>query len=196
VGRALLFTGQPRVGKTTAVREVVSAVGPASFSGFVSDESRVGGQRTGFSIVMLDGRVGSLASIDSPSALRVESVTRLGKVSYGIDLCFLEDTALSAMRTRLLKNPGEIVVIDEIGPMQLHSEAFRNFILEVLGQDGAVLFGTIVLRSVAWADELKERTGVETFLLTPQNRQTLTEMMASYLATTTGRPGVPLEGSH
>lgn len=181
MGRALLFTGEPRVGKSTAVREVVERVGAERFTGFITGEDRSAGHRTGFSITMLDGRKGILASIDSPSDIRVRGFTRGEEVTYGVDLNFLENTAVQDIRARLDRESNQIFVIDEIGPMQLNSAEFKALILDVLKIDGAIIFGSVVLRNFPWTDELKEQPNVETFLLTQQNRQTLTEMMSSYL---------------
>jgi nucleoside-triphosphatase len=180
MGRALLFTGEPRVGKSTAVREVVARVGAERFTGFITEEDRCDGRRTGFSITMLDGRRGTLASIESKSDIRVKSVTQGEQVSYGVELGFLEDVAVPVMRESLKGNLERFVVIDEIGPMQLNSIFFKDLISELLEKSGAVTLGTVVARSLPWTDALKSRAGVETFLLTPQNRATLATMMAAY----------------
>lgn len=181
MGRALLFTGEPRIGKSTAVREVVERAGTERFRGFITGEDRSAGQRTGFSVTMLDGRRGILASIDSPSDIRVRGFARGEEVSYGVELNFLENVALHDIRASLGRESNKIIVIDEIGPMQLNSAEFKALILDVLQIDGVIIFGSVVLRSFPWTDELKERSDVETFLLTQQNRQTLTAMMSSYL---------------
>lgn len=182
MGRALLFTGEPRIGKSTAVHEVVERIGKERFRGFISGEDRVAGRRTGFSVTMLDGRNGILASIDSPSDIRVKGFASGEEVSYGVELDFLDNVAVHDIRSGLERGSNQIFVIDEIGPMQLNSEEFKSLILDVLKIDDAILFGSVVLRSFPWTDELKERPDVEVFLLTKQNRQTLTEMMSNYLA--------------
>jgi nucleoside-triphosphatase len=181
VGRALLFTGRPRVGKTTAVRRVVERLGIDNCSGFYSLEDRSDGERVGFSIELLDGRVGSLASVYSKSDLRVESVTRPG-VSYGLELDFLNNVALSGMRSELTVDPGRLSVIDEIGPMQLYSEPFRDFVLERIALADGILFGSIVHRDFEWTELLKSDERVETFILNISNRATMVEMMSRYLA--------------
>jgi nucleoside-triphosphatase len=181
MGRALLFTGNARVGKTTSIGRVISSVGEERFSGFLAGERRENGVRIGFSITMLDGRSGSLASLDSTSDIRVKSVTPAGdKVSYGVDLDFLENVAVPSLRATMSEDKKRIVVVDEIGFMQLNSSVFQRLILDVLDSD-TLLLGTIVLRSHPWTDWLKDRSGVETFLLTTQNRETVTRMMSLYL---------------
>lgn len=81
---------------------------------------------------------------------------------YGVELELLETVAVPTLRSEIESGTSRILVIDEIGPMQL-------------------LSGTIVARSFAETDELKKRPGVETFLLTEANRTSLATMMALYL---------------
>src|SRR6266851_3237267 len=93
VGKALLLTGEKKVGKTTAVRNIVTSLGEDHFVGFYATERREQGLRTGFGIAMLDGREGTLATIESESDLRVGRVID-GRVKYGVELGFLEDVAI------------------------------------------------------------------------------------------------------
>jgi nucleoside-triphosphatase len=180
VGKALLLTGEKKVGKTTAVRNIVTSLGEDHFVGFYATERRQQGLRTGFGIAMLDGREGTLAAIESESDLRVGRVID-GRVKYGVELGFLEDVAIPAVRRALGKKWSHLVLIDEIGPMQLHSKAFRELVIDALSSSCTVL-GTIMLPSDPWVDELKGRSEVETFLLTFQNRVSMTEMMSMYLS--------------
>jgi nucleoside-triphosphatase len=188
VARALLLTGEKKVGKTSAVRRIVSDLGERNFAGFYATERRDQGDRTGFGIVTLDGREGTLATVESESQLRVGR-TIDGRVKYGVELDFLESVAIPVVRDALGRDGNRIVLIDEIGLMQLYSAAFRQLVLDALDSSHLIL-GTIMLPSDAWADELKDRSDVETFLLTAQNRETMTEMMSGYLGRYLG--GSPL----
>lgn len=179
MARALLFTGEKKVGKTTAVRNIVARLGAEHFVGFYATERRQDGMRTGFGIAMLDGREGTLAAIESESDLRVGRVID-GRVKYGVELDFLERVAVPAVRDVLNAQEDRLIVIDEIGPMQLYSQAFRELILDALDSNYVVL-GTVMLLDDPWVDALKGRSNVETFLLTFQNRMSMTEMMAMYL---------------
>lgn len=179
MAKALLLTGEKKVGKTTSVRNIIATLGEENFAGFYATERREGGLRCGFGITMLDGREGVLATIDSDSELRVGRVIN-GRVKYGVELGFLEDVAIPATREALADDSGKLLLIDEIGPMQLYSKPFRDFVLEALGGNHLIL-GTIMSPSDPWADALKVRDEVETFLLTLQNRVSMTEMLTMYL---------------
>jgi nucleoside-triphosphatase len=94
-------------------------------------------------------------------------------------------------RDALSNNRDHLIVIDEIGPMQLYSAAFRQLVIDAL-KSSCIILGTIMLPSDPWVDELKGRSDVETFLLTLQNRVSMTEMMSMYLGT---KIGLPLPGA-
>ena len=158
------------------MRSVVESVGRNRFIGFLTGEDRAEGRRIGFSIRMLDGRIGAFASLSSASEIRVGS-----SASYGVDLQFLEEVSVPAIRDGLNTARGQIIVIDEIGPMQLYSEKFKELVIDILGTDQAILLGSIVLRSLPWTDKLKMWNNVATFSLTPQNREIMTQMMILYL---------------
>ena len=82
---ALLITGPPGVGKTTAIRAVASGLAGARLSGFFTEEMRSRGARRGFELVTFDGRRAVMAHVDRRGAPRV------GK--YGVDAGVLETTA-------------------------------------------------------------------------------------------------------
>lgn len=190
MGRFLLLTGEKGTGKTTAVRWIVEDVGRGNFVGFFANEVRRDDERLGFEITTLSGDKGILASVESESPLRVGRPNSAGIGRYGIDLSFLEDVCVPLIRTTASHPDGKIFVLDEIGPMQLHSEAFKDAVTSLLhASDEALVLGTIVLRSTPWTDEFKDRPGVETFLLTDQNRESLTRMMSLYVRELTGPAG-------
>ncbi|TYK44594.1 nucleoside-triphosphatase [Actinomadura decatromicini] len=185
MGRFLLLTGDKAAGKTTAVRRVVEEVGIERCFGFFADEVRRDGKRQGFGLTTLDGHKGVLASTDSESTLRVGGPNSAGVGRYGIELDFLEKVCVPLIRKATSRSGREILVLDEIGPMQLYSEPFKEAITAVLsGSPHALVFGTIVLRSTPWADQFKKLPGVETFLLNEQNRDSLARMMSLYLSET------------
>jgi nucleoside-triphosphatase len=127
---------------------------------------------------MLDGDRGVLASVNSNSELRVGGLNEQGVPRYGVELGFLESVALPALV--VAGRTGKVVVIDEIGPMQLYSDEFKNTVLDLAKAD-SVIFGTVVERSHPWTDSFKKRRDVETFVVTPQNRETLKDMFVLYM---------------
>lgn len=161
MNKAILLTGDPGIGKTTLLRDILRDRNlPAG--GFYTREVRVEGTRVGFEIVTLDGMVGRLAHIESGSKLRV------GR--YGVDLEALEQIGVPAIQHAM--EDQILVVIDEIGPMEIYSEVFRTVVMRALSAD-VTLFGTIVKRSVPFADQVKMQPRVKLIEVTVRNRENL-----------------------
>ena len=186
MGRAILLTGRPGVGKTTVVREVL-ARWEAGAGGFYTEEIREQGRRTGFRLVTLDGATGILASVN------ISSPCCVGK--YGVNLRDLEQVGVEALN-RAVRQPGasllvideahqsqrdsssttDLIVIDEIGRMELFSAVFREAVERALDSPKLVL-GTVMARSHPWVDAIKARSNVSLVEVTPLNRSTLPEQI-------------------
>ena len=171
MGAAYLLTGEPGIGKTTALKKILEAIGRDRCGGFYTEEARIDGVRTGFRVVTLAGLTGEIAAVTSMSSLRV------GK--YGVDLESLEAVGVGSIYEALRTK--ECVVIDEIGPMQLFSAAFKQAVLDVLASP-RVLLGTVVQRPYEWANELKERPQVRMFTLTLETRDRIVEAIVSLIS--------------
>jgi nucleoside-triphosphatase len=165
--QAWLLTGPPGVGKTSVIRQAVTRLEAGVF---YTEEMRESGIRQGFRLVTLDGKSAILAHVDFKSPYRV------GK--YGVDVAALEQVGVAALHRAIKEYP--VVVIDEIGKMELFSEAFRQAVLEAL-ESGKKVLGTIMLKPHPWADEIKRRPEVNLVWLSRDNRQQVLIQTRSWL---------------
>lgn len=172
MSESILLTGSPGSGKTTLIRRTVERLNcPAG--GFYTQELRTGGVRKGFEIVTLDGRRGILAHVE------IRGRQRIGK--YGVDLGALDQLAVAAIHAALQgSGPQGVVVIDEIGPMEMLSQNFCNAVLDALNSPLRVL-GTIVQRSTPFGDQVKRRPDVNLFEVRRDNREELLERILTLL---------------
>lgn len=184
---ALLLTGRPGTGKTTALRKVVSALGDRA-GGFYTQELRTGGQRTGFELVTLAGKRALLATTDRQTPMARPAP--FGR--YRVDLEAIEAVGVPALLGAL--EQGQVVVVDEIGPMEILSPRFREIILRILDSEAPVV-GTIVLRPDAFADRVKAHPRVNVRTITVSDRDELPQEIIAAL-TDHGlaheRPGGPV----
>ncbi len=169
MGRAYLLTGRPGVGKTTCLRRALELAGiPAG--GFLTEEIRESGTRVGFALCTLDGRRATLAHV------RRADPPRVGK--YGVDVDALERVGVPAIRAAV--RGGRLVVIDEIGKMEMASAAFREAVAAAL-RSPAVVLGTILAAPHPWADRIKADPAVRLIEVTVANRETLPAELARQL---------------
>jgi nucleoside-triphosphatase len=136
----LLVTGRPGVGKTTLIRRVVEKL-PVKAKGFYTEEIRdtATGKRRGFGISTLSGESAVFAdrAFDSPC--------RVG--GYRVDVKQFEALALPALKKAMAAKEG-ILVIDEIGKMELCSEAFADLIRQIAEEPDLTLLATVPLKDV------------------------------------------------
>jgi nucleoside-triphosphatase len=171
MGMAYLLTGEPGIGKTTALKKVISTLGVHNCGGFYTEEIRSpDGIRTGFRLVTLENQTVTVADVLSSSEIRV------GR--YGVHLEGLKVIGVQSIYAALAHK--RFVIVDEIGPMQLYLAQFKQAIEDTLHSDKD-LIGTIVLRSHPWADALKQSPNVQLFPVVNDNREHITQELVARL---------------
>lgn len=176
----ILLTGPPKSGKTTLVCQVAELL-TKPYVGFYTEEILDKGKRAGFALRTFSGKKGILAHV------RLNSKDRVGK--YKVDISDLEQLALPEISEGLKEK--KIILIDEIGKMELFSEEFKEVVWEVLDSDSPFL-GTIIYTSHCWADRIKGRKDVELIEVTETNGNELVARVAyklMYTAPHSGQPG-------
>jgi nucleoside-triphosphatase len=167
-----LLTGRPGTGKTSLIRQVV-AEARGKVGGFYTEEIRSRGIRQGFRLVTLDGQSAILAHVDIHSPYRVSK--------YGVDIGSLDKVGVSALR-RAAKEC-DLIVVDEIGKMELFSDDFRTAVFEMI-DSGKRLLGTIMLNPNPWADKIKRQPQVNLIEVTRDNHQWALEELRHWLEAT------------
>ena len=117
------ITGLPKSGKTTLLKKLVDDLKTRKIAvgGFVSPEEKVHGTRTGFKVMdVCTGKKARLAAvnIDGPKVSK-----------YHVDL-----RSFNTFLSSCMKSPTnfDVVVVDEIGRMEMKSTKFQNCLETVL----------------------------------------------------------------
>jgi nucleoside-triphosphatase len=163
MGRTILLTGRPGVGKTTVVKEVLEKLGGRA-GGFYTTEIREGGRRQGFKISTLDGQEGILSHVKIKGSPRVSR--------YGVNLKDLEEVGVAALQQAV--EEADRIVVDEIGKMELFSEKFRKSVMEAV-QSEKVVLGTVMAGPHPWVDALKALPQVTVLEVTLDNREKMAQ---------------------
>lgn len=154
----ILITGLPGCGKTTLVKEIVSNLNIEKF-GFFTEEIREKGNRVGFKIITLSGKEDILAHKNLITPYRVSK--------YFVSIENLENIGVYEIEKGiLLKNC--LIVIDEIGKMELFSEKFRKVVISAFESKNKVL-ATIMYKPNPFCDTIKKRKDTKIYILEKTN---------------------------
>ena len=156
------------MGKTTVLARTVSALRGqgVSVGGMFSREVREDSSRVGFEIVdVTSAKVGWLAHVNQQGGPQV------GK--YHVNLADLDSIGVQAINTAIERN--DVVVIDEIGPMELFSGKFKETTQKALESSKLVIAVVHQKAQDKLVTDAKSRTDTQVFAVTTQNRETLHE---------------------
>jgi len=180
LSRIILLTGRPGIGKTTVLLRIVDELKKRNLlvDGFVSREFREHGRRVGFKIISLsDGREGWLAHVRQPTG------PRIGK--YKVCIEDLESIGVDAIFRAI--DMADVVVIDEIGPMELLSRRFRRAVHEAFNSRKVIL-GTIHYRiRSSFISEFRDKMDIAVIEVTMENRDDLPLRIASEILRVIGQ---------
>jgi nucleoside-triphosphatase len=166
---AYLLIGMPGTGKTSLIKQTAATLNGKA-GGFYTEEIRVNGKRQGFLIRTLDGKTVQLAHVSISSPYHVSK--------YGIDLQGLDSVGIDAIRKATQQC--EVVVVDEIGKMELFSDRFKATILEII-DSGKKILGTIMLKSHPVADLIKNKPQVHLITVTRNNHAQVLKEIEEWL---------------
>ena len=128
MGIRIGITGKPRVGKSTVIKEVINRLKAESIGvgGMLTADIREGGRRIGFSLEDINTGVrGILAHVHQRG-----TKVKVGK--YGVNLIDLDSIGANSIKNALAQPDPIIIIVDEIGPMELKSKRFIEAVEEAI----------------------------------------------------------------
>ena len=162
----IFLTGAPGSGKTTAMLKIYETLKLYGYKigGFITQEYREGGRRVGFKISTLDTReTGWLAHIN------IDKGPIIGR--YRVDIESLEKIGVSALKRAI--ESSDIIIIDEIGPMELTSIKFKQTLEKLLETDKNAVLTVHYKISSRLYKEFKINDESMLFMITEKNREAI-----------------------
>lgn len=164
--RLIFVTGPPGVGKTSVLLRTVNGLKNREYmvGGMISREVREGGVRVGFEIMNFStGQRGWLAHVNQPTGPQVSK--------YRVNLIDLDAIGVGSILDAIRN--ADIIVVDEIGPMELFSSAFKDAVVQAVESKRPML-GTIHFGlKDSLVNSIKKREDAEILEVTYENRETL-----------------------
>jgi len=160
------ITGLPGSGKTYALLRVIEMLAEEELSigGMIDEPIEDGRKKTGFTVRnILSGEKQVFASTEFESKIMV------GKI--GVDLAKLEEVGVKAIKEACEKC--DIIVIDEVGKMEVESEAFVEAVKESLEVDKPMIITLHKKSRNPLLQDIRRRDDVRILEVTPTNRNLL-----------------------
>ncbi|MBI4396118.1 MAG: hypothetical protein HY548_03415 [Elusimicrobia bacterium] len=139
-----------------------------------------GGERRGFRVKTF-ARPGEEPREGLLAEKGLKSPAKVGK--YGVSLETL-DRLVAETLEKGLETEGALLVIDEIGAMEILSDRFRETLLKCLQSPGHAVLATIRLNAQPFTDELKRLSDTEIVRLSRENYPTVKEETSRWLSET------------
>lgn len=165
----ILIQGPPGIGKTTVIIKIAKLLrNPA---GFYTEEIREENKRVGFRIKSFEEKEGNLAHKDYKSPYRV------GK--YGVNIDEFEKIAIPAIEKGIRE--GKVLLIDEIGKMEMFSDKFKEKIIKAL--DSALpVVATIPQKIPPTIEKILQGKSSRIVKVTKENRDELPSLILNLLS--------------
>jgi len=177
LGALFLLTGPPRSGKTTVANEVAKRLRARGVrvGGMTTSEVAQGGVRSGFQVTDISsGRTGVLAQVSG------EPGPRIGK--YVVNQADLNEVGVKAIESA--EENADLIIIDEVGPMELTSQAFVKAVEAALSSTKPVILTLHWKASHPLLDRIRKEARGSLLTVSPENRATLASKIEQMICET------------
>jgi len=160
------ITGLPGAGKTHALRRVIEMLKAEDVivGGMVTDSITEKGLKMGFSVEnILTGEKGVLAHRNLKSDIRF--------LDYGVDIEVLDSIGVRAISEA--NERAEVIVIDEVGKLEVESDEFVRVVKEVLDSDKPLILTLHKKSRNPLLQDIRRRDDVRILEVTPINKNIL-----------------------
>jgi len=162
------ITGMPSVGKTQTLIKIIEALEGQGYTvgGMITDPIVKKKKRVGFYVKNWQtGEKEVFAHIDFDSK---ELVGR-----YGVDITALEKIGTPAVEKAIADEEVDVIIIDEIGKMEMLSEKFCEVVIDALDSDKPIMVTLHKKSRTPLLQDVRRRDDIRILEVTPVNRNLL-----------------------
>jgi nucleoside-triphosphatase len=162
------ITGMPSVGKTETLIKIIEKIEKSGYTveGMISEPIVEKKKRVGFYVMdWMTKEQAMFAKLD------MECKDKVGK--YGVDLFNLERVGVKAIERAINEEAIDIIVIDEIGKMEMLSERFCEVVIEALDSDKPIMVTLHKKSRTPLLQDIRRRDDIRILEVTPVNRNLL-----------------------
>lgn len=162
------ITGMPSVGKTFTLTKIISSLERHGYvvGGMVTEQVMKKKQDVGVYAVNWQTKEKEIfAHID------FESKEKVGE--YGVDTAALDKIAVPAITDAIENENINIIIIDEIGKMEMLSEKFCEMVVDALDSDKPILVTLHKKSRTPLLQDVRRRDDIRILEVTPVNRNLL-----------------------
>ena len=162
------ITGMPSVGKTQTLIKIIEKIEKSGYriEGMITEPQIEDKKRVGFYVE--DWQTKEKAVF---AHLDYDTKDRVGK--YGVDVGPLEEIGVKAVEKAINSEDIDIVVIDEIGKMEMLSEKFCEVVIEALDSDKPIMVTLHKKSRTPLLQDIRRRDDIRILEVTAVNRNLL-----------------------
>ena len=162
------ITGLPGVGKTDTLIKIVKDLEESGYrvGGMVTEAIIENNDRVGFYVMDWQTKERKIfAHVDFDTGEKV------GK--YGVDVKVLEEIGVPAIERAIADENIDIIIIDEVGKMEMLSERFCKVVIDALDSDKPILLTLHKKSRSPLLQDIRRRDDIRILEVTPVNRNLL-----------------------
>jgi len=162
------ITGMPSVGKTNTLIRIIEKIEASGYriEGMITEPIIEKKKRVGFFVKdWLTKEKEVFAHID------FDFKDKIGK--YGVDINALENVGIPAIERAIEDKEIDIIIIDEIGKMEMLSERFCEAVIEALDSDKPIMVTLHKKSRSPLLQDVRRRDDIRILEVTPVNRNLL-----------------------
>ena len=162
------ITGMPSVGKTETLIKIIASLEEHGYivQGMITEPIIVKGHRIGFYVTNWRTKEKEVFAHQD-----YENKEKIGK--YGVDIAALEKIGVPAIENAITDENVNIIVIDEIGKMEMLSEKFCEMVIEALDSDKPIMVTLHKKSRTPLLQDVRRRDDIRILEVTPVNRNLL-----------------------